>query len=76
MNKVLMRKFNTTSGYPVYVNMDNVVRLWVEPPTLPDGNGGQTENTRAGQTALMYPGGMVDHVEETLKEVLYGKGCN
>lgn len=74
-DKVLMRCFTTKAGYKVYVNMDNVVRVWTEPKTLLQEDGTEVENTRAGETCIMYPGGVVDHVEESLREVLYGKGA-
>lgn len=62
---IKVRRFKTVAGYDVWVNMDNVARIWVEPAKLQDGS----ENPKAGQTALMYNGGVTDHVEESLREV-------
>ena len=60
-DKVLMRRFETVRNYPVYVNMDNVARIWVE-----------NEGEHRGQVAIMYAGGMTDHVKQTLSQVLRG----
>lgn len=64
--RVKMRRFTTVQDYVVYVNMEEVVRIWREPRLLQDGS----ENPKAGQTALMYKGGVTDHVKESLEQVL------
>ena len=52
-------KVMTYAGYPVYINSSNIVRVWIEP-----------EGERKGQTAVMYAGGVMDHVTCSIASLL------
>lgn len=68
----MFKQLTTAAGYHVWVNLEQIIRCWVEPETIKDSDDKDVENPRRGETAIMYAGGVTDHVVESLEAVMKG----